>query len=194
MSYAQRRKFLWAILIAGLVLIAIVANATTLIHLQFQELVADSSAIARAHCLGVEVQMERGEIWTDTRFRVVESEKDNLPPTIVVRQLGGKLQNLQSRVDGSPEFRPGEEVYLFLVGRPDGKFNLVGWSQGTFRIRQNVRTKKETVTQDSAEVPVFNPESKTFEKTGVRNMPAEMFVERVRWEASRQPTLNRSLK
>lgn len=185
MSYTQRRKFLWAILIAGLVLIAIVANATTLVHLQFRELVGYSSAIARVHCISSDVQMDKGEIWTDTRFRVMESEKGNLPTAILVREPGGKFQHFQSRVDGSPEFRPGEEVYLFLLGKPNGKFNVMGWSQGTFRIRQDPRTGLETVTQDSWEVPVYNTESHTFEKMGIRNMRTEVFVNKVRREALR---------
>ena len=39
MSFVQRRNFLWILFLAGILLIAIVANATTLVHLRFQELV-----------------------------------------------------------------------------------------------------------------------------------------------------------
>jgi len=185
MHYQQRRRFLWAIIIGGLVLIAIVANATTLVHLRFQELVGYSSAIARVHCLGADVRMESGEIWTDSHFRIVESEKGNLPATIIVRQPGGKFQNLHARVDDSPEFHRGEEVYLFLTGKPGGPFHVVGWSQGTFRIHHDPRTGVETVTQDSAQVPVYNPKSREFEKMGLTNLRTEVFVARIRQEASR---------
>ena len=185
MSFAQRRKFLWVLFLAGILLIAIVARATTLVHLQFQELVSYSNAIARVQCLGSDVRMENGEIWTDTRFRVNESEKGYLPASIVVRQPGGKLQNMHSHVEGSPKFRPGEEVFLFLLGKPGRQFNVVGWSQGTFRIHRDPRTGVESVTQDSAEMPVFDSETQAFRKTGYKNVRTEVFVERIHREALR---------
>ena len=39
MSYGQRRRFLWLLLLIGIVLIAVVAEATTLARLQFYQLV-----------------------------------------------------------------------------------------------------------------------------------------------------------
>jgi hypothetical protein len=187
-SYAQRRKFLWVLLVIGVVLIAVVANATTLVHLPFQQLVGYSSAIARVQCVGSDVRLENGEIWTDTRFHVMAIEKGFLPGTIVVRQPGGKLQNLHSHVDGSPEFRPGEEVYLFLMGKPGKQFNVVGWSQGTFRIHRDAGNGSETVTQDSAEIPVYDPESQEFRKTGFKNLRIDVFVERIHREIMRPPS------
>jgi hypothetical protein len=152
-SYTQRRNFLWVLFAIGMISIAIVANATTLVHSPFQQLVGYSSAIARVQCVGSDVRLENGEIWTNTRFHVLETVKGFLPGTIVVRQPGGKFQNLHSHVDGSPEFRRDEEVYLFLIGKPGKQFNVVGWSQGTFRIRRDTRTGVETVTQDSRKFP-----------------------------------------
>ena len=129
--------------------------------------------------------MENGEIWTDTRFKVIESEKGYLPGIIVVRQPGGKIQNVHSHVEGSPEFRPGEEVFLFLFGKPGHQFNVVGWSQGTFRIHRDARSGVELVTQDSAEMPVYDSETQAFKKTGVKNLRTEAFVERIHREGLR---------
>lgn len=185
MNFAQRRRFLWVLFLIGIVLIAIVANATTLVHLRFQELVSYSSAIARVQCMGSDTRMENGEIWTDTRFRVIESQKGTLPATIVVRQPGGKLQNLHSHVEGTPEFRTGEEVFLFLSGKPGKQFNVVGWSQGTFRIHRDPRTGEESVTQDSAEMPVYDSEMQAFKKTGIKNVRTKSFVELIHREAMR---------
>lgn len=187
MSYTQRRNFLWVLFLVGLCLIAIVANATTLVHLPFPRLVGYSSAIARVQCVGSDVRLEKSEIWTDTRFHVLEIEKGFLPAMIVVRQPGGKLQNLHSHVEDSPEFRPGEELYLFLLGKPGKQFNVVGWSQGTFRIHRDPVTGVETVTQDSAEIPVYDTSSQEFRKTGIKNIRADAFVERIHREALRPP-------
>jgi hypothetical protein len=185
MSYAMRRQFLWFVFLLGILLIALVANATTLVHLRFQDLVGYSSAIARVRCVGADVRMEDGEIWTDTRFHVIERVKGYLPAQIVVRQPGGKFQNVNSHVDGAPEFRPGEEVYLCLWGKPGRQFNVVGWSQGTFRIHRDPHTGIESVTQDSAEIPVFDPQSQAFTKTGVKNLRLDVFRERIRRETLR---------
>ncbi len=171
MSFVQQRNFLWMLFLVGVLLIAIAANAITLVHLRFQELVSYSSAIARVQCVGFDTRMENGEIRTDTRFKVIENEKGYLPAIIVVRQLGGKLQNVHSHVEGSPEFRPGEEVFLFLFGKPGRQFNVVGWSQGTFRIHRDPRTGVESVTQDSAEMPVYDSETQAFKKTDFKNLP-----------------------
>ena len=186
MSYVQRRRFLWILFLIGIALVAIVANATTLVRLQFYQLVQHSSAIARVRCVRADTRLESGEIWTDTVFEVVQHDKGFLPREIVVRMPGGKLQHLQSHVDGVPEFRPNEEVYLFLTGHPGRQFYVVGWTQGTFRIRKNLRNGRETVTQDSADVPVFDPQMNQFTKTGVKDLRIDQFLEKLNKEIYRQ--------
>ncbi|MGO8720724.1 MAG: hypothetical protein ACLQMO_16150 [Acidobacteriaceae bacterium] len=186
MSYVQRRRFLWVLFLIGIGLIAIVANATTLARLQFYQLVQHSSAIARVRCVRADTRLENSEIWTDTVFEVVEHDKGFLPSEIVVRMPGGQFQHLHSQVDGVPEFRPNEEVYLFLTGHPGKQFYIVGWTQGTFRIRKNQRTGVETVTQDSADVPVFDPQTNTFTTAGVRALRIDRFLEKLNKEIHRQ--------
>jgi hypothetical protein len=186
MSYNDRRRFLWVLFLIGLALIAAVAQATTLVRLRFQDLVHYSYSIARVRCTRTEPRMESGEIWTDTTFRVLSHNKGYLPEEIVVRQPGGKFQHLHSRVEGAPEFRPGEEVYLFLSAHPSGQYLIVGWAQGTFRIHRDLRSGGETLTQDSAETPVFDPATSSFTKTGVKNLSVDAFEQRIHRELSRE--------
>jgi len=186
MSFAQRRRFLWILFLIGIALVAIVANATTLARLQFYQLVQHSSAIARLRCVRADTRLENGEIWTDTVFELVQHDKGFLPSEIVVRMPGGKFQHLHSHVDGVPEFRPNEEVYLFLTGHPGRQFYIVGWTQGTFRIRKDLRTGMETVTQDSADVPVFDPETNRFTRTGMKELRMDRFLEKLNKEIYRQ--------
>jgi len=185
MSYVQHRRFLWLPFLAGLILISMTARATTLVRLRFPDLVHFASAIARVRCIGADIRVENGEIFTDTRFHVLESEKGQLPASIVVRQPGGKYQHLTSHVEGAPEFRIGEEVYLFLWGHPGRQFHVLGWSQGTFRVHRDALSGRETVTQDSAEIPIFDPETHAFTKMGVKNLRLEVFQERLRREVLR---------
>jgi hypothetical protein len=185
LTYEQRRNFLLIVFLIGIVLIAIVAQATTLVRLTFPELVKNSSAIGHVRCLGSQAVFEKDEIWTDTSLEVLESNKGNLPAIVILRQPGGKLAHLESRVDGTPQFRAGEEVYLFLTAQPSGRFFLVGWSQGTFRIRKNARTGSTTVTQDSAEIPAYDPQSREFTKAGVKDVRLDAFREQLRREMLR---------
>jgi hypothetical protein len=186
MSYQDRRRFLWVLFLIGLALIAIVSQATTLSRLRFQDLVHYSYSVARVRCMRSRTLMENGEIWTDVTFRVLWQSKGYLPGEIVVRQPGGKLLHLHSHVEGTPQFRPAEEVYLFLSGRPGRQFFIVGWTQGTFRIRRDPVSNVETVTQDSAEIPVFDPATETFTREGTKNLPAEIFEQRIQRETFRQ--------
>jgi hypothetical protein len=186
MGYQQRRRFLWVLFLIGIILVAIAARATTLARLQLYELVQHSYAIARVRCLRTDTRMENGEIWTDTSFQVLLHDKGYVPAEIVVRMPGGKFQHLTSHVDDVPEFRPGEEVFLFLTGRQGRQFYIVGWTQGTFRIRTDSRRGVATVTQDSADAPVFDPQTHQFTRSGVKNLRIDLFLEMLNKEIQRQ--------
>ncbi len=175
MSYVERRRFLWILLLAALALLAIVANATTLARMQFEELARHATAVARVRCLAATSFWENSEIWTDTNFEVVEQMKGLLPGVIRIRTLGGSIGNLHSRIEDVPVFHPGEEAYLFLWGREGEPLRVLGWSQGTFRIARDARTGVETVTQDSSAVPVFDPRTRRFQRGRIRNLPLAIF-------------------
>jgi hypothetical protein len=171
---------LWALFLVGLALLAVVANATTLARMRFEELARQATAVARVRCLGVESRWENGEIWTETRFEVIEQTKGALPGIVTVRMLGGSVGNLHSRVDGIPSFHAGEEAYVFLWNREGEPLRVLGWSQGTFRIARDAQTGVETVTQDSAATPIFDPSTRHFRHGGIRNLPAAVFQLKLR--------------
>lgn len=183
MSFAQRRKFLWICFLAGLLLLGITAaftGATTFARLRFEDLAQQSSAVARLRCLGSEFRWERGELWTETRFEVLERNKGLLSGIITVRSIGGISGHLHFHVDGVPIFRQGEEVYLFLWERPGEPYRVLGWAQGTFRIVRNENSGTETVTQDSALAPIFDPRTHAFRHGGIRNLPVALFELKLR--------------
>ncbi len=180
MSFVQRRRFLWILFLTGLALLAIAANATTLSRLRFEELANQATAVARVRCIGVESRWQDGEIWTETQFEIVEVNKGLLPGVISVRMLGGQIGNLHSRIEGAPTFRAGEEAYVFLWGHEGEPFRVLGWSQGTFRISRDTRTEVERVTQDSSAAPVFDPRTRQFRHSGIRNLPVAIFQLKLR--------------
>lgn len=179
MSYVQRRRFLWVLFLGGLALLAVVASATTLSRLELTDLAQESTAVARLRCLGAASLWNNGEIWTDTKFEVVQREKGDLPAIVTVRLIGGSAGHLHSHVDEVPTFRAGEEVYLFLWARDGEPYQVLGWSQGTFRTARDARSGLEVVTQDSASAPVFDPQTRTFRRGGIRNLPVALFREKL---------------
>ena len=179
MSYLQRRQFLRILFLVGLALLAVVASATTMSRLRLPDLTEQSTAIARLRCVGTKSLWDQGEIWTETKFEVVQREKGALPGIISVRMLGGDVGHLHSRVDEVPHFRRGEEVYLFLWSREGQPFQILGWSQGTFRIARDPRSGLEVVSQDSATASMFDPHVRAFRHGGIRNLPVAIFQERL---------------
>ncbi|HWZ98453.1 MAG TPA: hypothetical protein VN025_11900 [Candidatus Dormibacteraeota bacterium] len=175
MSYAVRRKLLWTLFLIGLASLAVATQATTFARLSFNELAQRATAIARVRCLNSTSLWRNGEIWTETEFEVIERNKGTAPGILRISLPGGKVSHIQSRVDGVPGFRIGEEAYLFLWNAPGRESYVLGWTQGTFRISRDPQTGLERVTQDSAATPLFDPVARQFQHGGVRNLPLAIF-------------------
>jgi len=171
------------LLSAQLLICCRAVRATTLERMPLARMVQAAQVIVRARCVSNSTAWDAGEIWTHTTFKVEEAWKSpsgsQLPGTIAVRLLGGTVGALTSHVSGVPRFRPGEDVLIFLEPTSRGDFSVAGWAQGTFRIRRDPRSGERTVTQDTAAFATFNPRSRRFEATGIRNLPLETLREQV---------------
>lgn len=181
----KRRKVLWMTMVAALCL-TLSAAATTIVKMDLDELTSAAQVVARGKCVASEARLEDGYIWTFTTFEVSETLKGSTDRQISVRLLGGKVGHMKSTVDGVPQFRPGEDVFLFLEPTRAGDLSVTSWVQGTFRVRRDAQTGQESVTQDSAAHTVFDPATRQFKAGGVRHMPVEMFRMRVREAVERQ--------
>ena len=177
---SRLRRFCFALCCAVLPLVVGgAASATTLVRMSVAQMSHAAQAIVRARCLEESTGWDAGEIWTFTSFDVQEVWQGSAPARITVRLLGGRVGNLTSSVSGVPRFRSGEEVVLFLERTARGDFSVVSWEQGTFRIHREAATGVENVTQDSASFATFDPNSRQFDATGIRNLPIEIFRARV---------------
>lgn len=168
-----------------LLLACAAAQATTMLRMDLEQLTAAAGAVARVHCIESESRVEGGEIWTFTRFDVLETLKGSLPPQVTVRLIGGRAGSVVSIVDGVPRFRPGEEAFLFLERTRAGDWSVTSWAQGTFRVRRG-DDRTERVTQDTSGLSIFDPATRQFRPGGVRNLPVEEFRQRVREAVERE--------
>ncbi|MGD0401729.1 MAG: hypothetical protein ABSB66_00910 [Candidatus Acidiferrales bacterium] len=153
---------------------------TTLSHMSVAKLTRVSSLILRARCVENYTAWDAGEIWTFTTYEPTEVWKGSAQARVRVRLLGGRLGNLTSNVSGVPRFRAGEDVVLFLAPTTRGDFSVVSWVQGTFRIRHDQRTGEDRVTQDSASFDTFDPSTRQFTASGIRDLPLQEF----RWQVA----------
>jgi hypothetical protein len=155
------------------------AHSTTLMWMSLPEMSQRAPVIVRARCLANSTGWDAGEIWTLTNFEITETWRGSASGRIRVRLLGGKVGNLTSSVSSVPRFRPGEEVVLFLEPTKRGDYSVVGWQEGTFRIRRDAHTGEENATQDTASLATFNPQTRRFETNGVRNLPVDSLRKQV---------------
>ena len=155
------------------------ADATTLMRMSFAQMARASQLIVRARCMGETTNWDAGEIWTFTSFRVEETWHGAAPSQISVRLLGGRYGNVTSKVSGVPRFAAGEEVILFLERTRRGDFSVVSWEQGTFRIHRDASGGRELAVEDTAAFPVFDPATRQFAATGIRNVPVAELRSRV---------------
>jgi hypothetical protein len=173
----QRKAHL--VLLAILLLAATSARATTLARLTIEQMTAAAAVVARVRCVASEARWSAGELWTHTTFEVIEVWKGQAPRTIAVRLIGGRAGNIISSVPEVPRFEPGEDVVLFLEPASAGEFTVTSWAQGTFRIRRDLRSGAERVTQDSAGLPVFDPATRQFRAEGMRGALLENLRARI---------------
>ena len=73
----------------------------------------------------------------------------------------------------------GEEVYLFLWGKPGEAYRVLGWAQGTFRIIRDARTGTEKITRESSSAN-FDQRTFQFHGDGIRGMAVPVFQEKLR--------------
>jgi hypothetical protein len=155
------------------------ALATTLLRMSLSKMSQTAKVIARARCVGSSASWDAGEIWTFASFDTEETWRGSPPSRFTVRLIGGRIGNLTSSVSGVPRFSPGEDVILFLEPTRRGDFSVVGWEQGTFRIRRDPQTGEASVSQDTASFGTFDPVTRQFEVEGIRRMSLTAFRARI---------------
>jgi len=129
----RRLVFVLAIVVFN----AILANATTVRRLTFDDLVSKASTIVQGHVINTNTA------WTDdhklilTTYTLAVDERlkgATGQQTVTVTSIGGQVGNKILHVSGMPAFAQGESAVVFL--EQSGKYStVVGLSQGKFSVR-----------------------------------------------------------
>ena len=122
--------------VAFCIAVASEAFATVVLPADFETVV--TGAVVVVHGRVIEVRGEltgvRRTIESIITIAVIESLKGDPGATVVFRVPNGQVGRYRRVLIGAPEFERGDEVVLFLRGRPPAMPTLFGLSQGVYRV------------------------------------------------------------
>jgi hypothetical protein len=134
------------------------ASATISVPIPDHDLIEQSVAIVVGQVIALESysDLEAGMIFTLITLSVDDILKGNLSVSeLTIKQPGGKVEDRQAWVFGSPEFTHGEKSLLFLTYNEDGTLRVAHLYQGKFSIMLDAATGKEMVSRDESPAGVF---------------------------------------
>ncbi|MCA9608932.1 MAG: hypothetical protein KC619_25190 [Myxococcales bacterium] len=149
------RKLLLTTLLT-ITLIPAAASATVMVEVPIEDMARDADAIVMGRVVSTEVRVVidpvRGAMpHTLTQIRVAEWIAGSGGATVVVDELGGEIQGQGLAIAGTPVYRAGEEVIVFLE-RADGRLRTYAMAQGRFEIRRGIGGVPDYVTRDLSDV------------------------------------------
>ena len=121
-------------------------SATLVIPVSEDDMTRHATAIVVGQVKAIESYWDNqaGQIFTHITMTPQEVLKGEFTEgAFTLKQLGGTVGHLHSWVDGSPEFRVGERVLLFLDTNPDGSVCVAHLYQGKFSLFTDRDTGKE---------------------------------------------------
>ncbi|HJQ70970.1 MAG TPA: putative Ig domain-containing protein [Blastocatellia bacterium] len=139
------------LLVAGLLTSAVSASSSTFTIPSDDDLIVGARAIitGRVISLGSRLDRNQDRIFTYITVRVEEVLKGRISERqIVLKQAGGQVADRGSVVFGSPEFKTGEQVLLYLGTWPDGSLRVYQMMLGKFSIIIDSQTGERIVTRD----------------------------------------------
>ena len=152
--YTLRYHWKWAgllvvLVVGGVLLLARLAWATTVIEKPFSALVQDAEVIAIGTVTAIEAEWaaQKKAPFTLVTFSDLEVLKGEAGQTeLTLHFLGGPTPDgLIMQIAGVPQFRLGERSVIFCVGNQHNAVPLVGMWQGVYRVVFDAERGIETV-------------------------------------------------
>ena len=146
----------WVVLFAVLTVCAVSASATTVIIPADDDMIVGARAIIRGRVMAVTSDFDpQGRIYTYVTVRVNEVIKGHITARrIVLKEPGGQVGLQGSLVFGAPQFKPDEEVLLYLDTWNDGSLRVHQLFLGKFTVTSEAATGKSMVTREGPDANV----------------------------------------
>jgi hypothetical protein len=139
----------WTLLLTSSAL-TLSVSATTLEQLTLDEMAQKSTAIVRARVTGSHVATRGTDIYTYFQLQVLETWKSSGQSNTEVAVPGGVVDGIRQSVSGAPELNPGQEYVLFLWTSRSGLTQVMGLSQGLFKLSEESSGGGSAVVQRPA--------------------------------------------
>ena len=134
--------------------LASTASATVMVEIPLDTMIRDADVIVHGTVArsGVRMAIHADSMVPETltTIRVREWLAGPGGETVELRELGGVHQGGGLRYEGTPRYRVGEEVVVFLERRPEAPHDLrtLGMVQGKFMVRHGVPGVPSSVRRD----------------------------------------------
>lgn len=121
------------------------ASATVMVEIPLDTMIQDADIIVHGRVVESGVRMNaNGDSFVPETLTTVQVTEwlggEAREETVTLRELGGIWQGGGLHYEGTPRYRVGEEVILFLERRPEAPHDLrtMGMVQGKFSVRHGV--------------------------------------------------------
>jgi hypothetical protein len=118
-------------------------SATVVLPADFATVVTESGVIVHGRVVSVESHLVGPQrvIESVVTLAVVQSLKGDSAATVAFRVPNGQVGRLRRVLVGAPEFNEGDEVVVFLQGRPPAMPSVFGLNQGLYRVTRDARAR-----------------------------------------------------
>jgi hypothetical protein len=115
------------------------ASATTVLPADFTTVVTESGVIVHGRVLSVDSRLVGPQrvIESVVTLAVLQSLKGGATGAVSFRVPNGQVGRYRRVLVGAPEFVEGDEVVVFLKGRPPALPSVFGLSQGVYRVTRD---------------------------------------------------------
>jgi hypothetical protein len=144
--------------------------ATQIEHLDTRALVSQSSDIVVGTVEGARSYWNdrHTKILTEVTLRVSDRLKGAAAERVTLTQLGGELDGLRYEIEGSPQFKSGQEALLFLWRDARGRAQVNGLAQGKFDIHRDPATGERLLERAMPGLAVRDARSLSLVRAGER--------------------------
>lgn len=109
-------------------------QSATLERLSLSDMAVKSTMVVRGKVLSSNAAFTGNLIFTHYQIQVTESMKGHAGSVIDLAVPGGVVNGVRQAVSGVPEFQPGDDYVFFLWTSRAGITQVIGLTQGLFRI------------------------------------------------------------
>ncbi len=157
-SRAARRGTLASAVVAALLCataLAPTAHATVMVEVPLEQLLAEADLVVHGRVVRTGVRLApnaEGHLEPHTVSVVQLLEVLSGAPEsaeVVIDELGGRTQGVEMRIVGTPEYRRGEQLVVFLRALGDGSYRTIAMAQGHFEVLPGIGRAEAVVVRDT---------------------------------------------